>query len=166
ELQLHGQCEELALDFLSEAAVAEYLVQRFGAQSPHPVPLPQGERGPIAVESFHTLAHLIHQRTDGNPLFMVTVVNDLIAQGVLTKTNGEWELRGEGRKRTVGTPVNLRQWIEHQIERVRLEEREILEAASVAGVEFSAAAAAASAEQLPETVEVRCEALVRREQFL
>ncbi len=29
ELQLHGQCEELALDFLSEAAVAEYLAMRF-----------------------------------------------------------------------------------------------------------------------------------------
>ena len=33
ELQLHGQCEELALDFLSEAAVAEYLAMRFDASS-------------------------------------------------------------------------------------------------------------------------------------
>ena len=34
ELQLHGQCQELALDFLSEAAVAEYLAGRFGSPSP------------------------------------------------------------------------------------------------------------------------------------
>ena len=31
ELQLHGHCEELALDFLSEAAVGEYLARRFPA---------------------------------------------------------------------------------------------------------------------------------------
>jgi len=29
ELQLHGQCEELALDFLTEEDVAEYLAVRF-----------------------------------------------------------------------------------------------------------------------------------------
>lgn len=153
ELQLHRQCEELALDFLSEAAVTEYLIQRFNI----------GETG---RSPFQRLAHLIHQRTDGNALFMVNVVNDLVAQGVLTKTNGEWELRREVRERTLGTPVSLRQLIEQQIERVRPEEREVLEAASVAGAEFSAAAVAAGAEQPPETVEAQCEALVRREQFL
>ena len=31
ELQVHGQCEELALDFLSEGAVGEYLEWRFPA---------------------------------------------------------------------------------------------------------------------------------------
>jgi hypothetical protein len=28
-LQLHGQCEELSLDFLDAAAVSEYLARRF-----------------------------------------------------------------------------------------------------------------------------------------
>jgi predicted ATPase len=60
----------------------------------------------------------------------------------------------------------LRQLIEQQIERVSPEEREVLEAASVAGADFSAAAVAAGVERLPETVEVQCEALVRREYFL
>src|SRR5262245_19327322 len=82
ELQVHGQCEELALDFLTAEDVAEYLAVRFTGGAPGRAPL-------------QTLAHLIHQRTDGNPLFMVNVVNDLIAQGVVTKMNGEWELRGE-----------------------------------------------------------------------
>src|SRR5262245_60333267 len=80
ELHLHGQCEELALDFLSEAAVADYLVQRFGAPSPASVGEGRGEG--LSKASLQRLAHVIHQRTDGNPLFMVTVVNDLIAQGV------------------------------------------------------------------------------------
>src|SRR5262249_48102755 len=34
ELQMHGQCQELALDFLREAHVAEYLTQRFVPPSP------------------------------------------------------------------------------------------------------------------------------------
>ncbi|MBI3757993.1 MAG: ATP-binding protein [Deltaproteobacteria bacterium] len=104
ELQLHGQCEELALDFLSEGAVAEYLAVRFPVGAQH-------------AASLRSLAHLIHQHTDGNPLFMVNVVNDLIAQGVLAKTNGAWELRGEARERTLGTPVSLRQLIEQQVAR-------------------------------------------------
>jgi tetratricopeptide (TPR) repeat protein len=164
ELQLHGQCEELVLDFLSEAAVADYLVRRFGAPSPADAGEGRGEG--LSKAPLQRLAHLIHQRTDGNALFMVNVVNDLIAQGVLTKTNGEWELRREVKERTLGTPVSLQQLIEQQIERVRPEEREVLEAASVAGAEFSAAAVAAGAEQPLETVEAHCEALVRREQFL
>jgi len=58
ELQTHGRCGELSLGFLSEAAVAKYLAARCAVGTHHLAPLPQ-------------LAHIIHQRTDGNPLFMV-----------------------------------------------------------------------------------------------
>jgi DNA-binding winged helix-turn-helix (wHTH) protein/predicted ATPase len=166
ELQVHGQCEELALDFLTEAAVAEYLVVRFAIRPLHLGPLPRGEREPIPAQAVHNLAHVIHQRTDGNPLFMVNVVNDLIAQGVVAQTNGGWELRGEVRERALRTPMNLRQMIEQQIARVSPEERRVLEAASVAGAEFSAAAVAAGSEQSTEVVETHCDSLVRHEQFL
>jgi predicted ATPase len=81
ELQVHGQCEELALDFLREEHVAEYLMQRFAVEAIHESPL-------------RRLTHLIHQRTDGNPLFMVTVVNELVARGVLVQSEGRWELQG------------------------------------------------------------------------
>jgi hypothetical protein len=55
----------------------------------------------LSQVSFQRLPHLIHQRTDGNPLFMVTVANDLVAQGVLAKITGEWELCREVSERTV-----------------------------------------------------------------
>jgi predicted ATPase len=151
ELQLHGRCEELALDFLSEAAIVEYLEARFFVGARRTVPLQQ-------------LAKLIHRRTDGNPLFMVNLVDHLLSQGALVQVDGQWLVKSEGLAATV--PKNLRQLIEQQIERVSPEAREVLEVASVAGAEFSAAAVAAGAEQLPETVEAQCEALVRREQFL
>src|SRR5262245_20682581 len=67
ELQLHGQCTELALDFLTEEDVAEYLAVRFAARSPHPAPLPRGEREPVHTEAVQKLACMVHQRTDGNP---------------------------------------------------------------------------------------------------
>src|SRR4029077_20742295 len=53
-----------------------------------------------------------------------------------------------------------------QLARVNPDERRILEAASVAGAEFSAAAVAAGIEKTTEVVETHCEGLVRREQFL
>src|SRR5262249_32053661 len=140
ELQLHGLCQELALDFLSEAMVAEYLHQRFK----------------VAVTShspFHRLARVVHQRTDGSPLFMVTVVNELIARSVVTQTQGGWELRSEGADPTFGTPVNLRQWIEQQIGQVGAAARTVLETASVVGADFSTAEVAAGTDQSVEAVE-------------
>src|SRR5262249_55427317 len=93
ELQLHGQCEELALDFLSEGAIAEYLAVRFNPHPPHPNPLPQGAGEPFGAESIHKLAHVIHRRTDGNPLFMVNVTNELVARETVTTRDGQWDIQ-------------------------------------------------------------------------
>ncbi len=153
ELQLHGRCEELALDFLRETAVAEYLAQRFAV-------------GVTGRASLQRMAHVIHQRTDGNPLFMVNVTDELVSRGRIVTKEGQWALPERVEDLALEVPENLRQLIEQQIERVGTEERKVLEAASVAGAEFSAAAVAAGAEKDPETVEDCCGALVRREQFL
>jgi hypothetical protein len=66
ELQVHGQCEELALDFLTEQHVAEYLTRRFSTPSPA---LAGEGRLPATLRK---LSRLIHQRTDGNALFRST----------------------------------------------------------------------------------------------
>src|SRR5215831_10443032 len=55
---------EVPLAFLRESAVAAYLTQR--------VP---------GYQESAVLARIIHQRTDGNPLFMVHVVEELLTQG-------------------------------------------------------------------------------------
>jgi DNA-binding winged helix-turn-helix (wHTH) protein len=74
ELLIHRHCHELPLSLLSEAAVMEYLTLRFtsadslGAQ-------PTGAA--VRQEPLRRLAHTIHQRTDGNPLFLVNVVDYL-----------------------------------------------------------------------------------------
>ena len=181
---LHEQCAELALDFLTEAHVADYLSQRFTSPSPasagEPVLSPsttlrinsvEGGRGEgLSAAALHGWARAIHQRTDGNPLFMVNVVDALVARGVLggdqvVETRHVASL--PSLDEMVGdVPKSLRQMIEQRLTQVSLTERGVLEVASVAGVEFSAAAVAAGVETTVEAVEEQCGELARREQFL
>src|SRR5262249_24226952 len=121
ELQLHGQCHELPLPLLSEPAVAEYLAAKVSAAGHVTTPLP-------------ALAHLIHQRTDGNPLFMVTVVEQVLAQSA---TDAAGLDIGQ-----VSIPVTIRQLLEQQVSRLEAQDQRLLDAASVVGTEFSAAAVA------------------------
>jgi predicted ATPase len=68
ELELHRNCEELRLKPLSEEDVAGYLAKRFSSNGS-----PQSDG----------LAAMIHERTDGNPLFMINVVDYLVDAGLL-----------------------------------------------------------------------------------
>ncbi|HKA52950.1 MAG TPA: AAA family ATPase, partial [Candidatus Binatia bacterium] len=149
DLQLHGQCEEVALRFLTAAEISQYLEARFGR---HRFP-PELGRG-------------IHQSTDGNPLFMVNVANYLVAQGVIREAAGRWQLQGSVEDVTSRVPESLRQLIEKQVERLATEEQRVLEAASVAGAEFSAAAVATGLGEEVERIEAWCEGLAHRGQFL
>ncbi len=149
ELHLHHHCTELRLGFLTEAEVAEYLTRRFpGHQFPP------------------TLAHMIHCRTEGNPLFMVNVVDVLVAQAMLVEENGHWRVQGESAEVAVGVPDNIRQMIERQIERLNPAERSTLEAASVAGGDFAAMAVAAALGVDVVEVEELCSGLAQRNRFL
>ena len=78
---------------------------------------------------------------------MVNVTNELMAREVITRRDGHWEIPDTLQTTALRVPENLRQLIEQQIARVSPEERKVLEAASVAGAEFSAAAVAAGTEQ-------------------
>jgi DNA-binding winged helix-turn-helix (wHTH) protein/predicted ATPase len=149
ELKMHQRCEELALTALTEAAVEEYLAARFPG-----IALPEG------------LARLVHQRTDGNPLFMVNVVDSWEAQGWLEEGEGKQRLRMGLDELAQGVPENLREMLAQQLERLALEEQRVLEAASVAGVEFSAAAVAAGLVANVLEIETQCERLARRQQWL
>src|SRR4029453_4849146 len=75
ELVMHELCEELSLEFLSIEAVQEYLTRRFVSHE-----FPSG------------LAVVLHRITDGNPLFLINTVGDLIARGQLHQSDGRWLL--------------------------------------------------------------------------
>lgn len=63
-------------------------------------------------------------------------------------------------------PEALRRLIEQQAQRLAPEDRRLLESASVAGTEFSAAALAAGLEETPGAIEERCAYLARLGRFL
>ena len=149
ELTLHGYGAELALGEWSEVGVAAYLAHR-GA----------GTAGPAA------LARVLTQRTEGHPLFLATVVDELLRQGVVRVEPTGWVLTRGLEAVTVGVPPSLRDWLEHQIAQLRPEAQGLLAAASVAGVEFAVAAVAAAVRQAEEEVETQCDALARQYQVV
>ena len=149
ELQIHGHCIELVLAYLSAAGVTTYLAQRFGAPA-----VPEG------------LAPVLHERTNGNPLFLIAVVDDLVRRGLVRTGAGGWELSEDLEVVTRGVPESLRQLLEQQFEQLSLDDQRLLEAASVVGVEFAAAAVAAGVDTALEVVEARCAAFARRGQFI
>ena len=149
ELQLHGHSVELPLTLLSEDAVAVYLASRFPG-------LPRVDQ----------LARLVHQRTEGNPLFMVMLVESWRTQGLLLEQDGAWTLSAEIEALHDQVPDSLRQYIEQHLEQLSEADQALLEAASVAGSTFTIAAVAAGVAQAPETLEARATALARQGWFI
>jgi predicted ATPase len=150
DLQSRGLCHELPLGLLTEAAIAEYLAARFPGGG-----LPDG------------LPRMLHQRTEGQPLFLVSLIEEWLRQGVLAKAaRGGWKLTADLDALAVGVPASIRALIEKHIERLGPDELRTLEGACVAGVEFTAAAAAAAIDDDIVRVEECCEALARRHHFL
>ena len=149
ELVAKGQCEELLLPFLSADDVTRYLTQRYTAHHFPP-----------------ELGAAIHRRTDGNPLFVVNMVEYLAAQGVIAEVNGHWRLQSPVAEVARGVPDSLRQLIEKHIERLSEEDQRLLEVASVVGVTFAAASVAAGLQIEAEAVDQQCETLARTGHFL
>jgi DNA-binding winged helix-turn-helix (wHTH) protein/predicted ATPase len=148
ELEVHGHCEEMPLEFLDVPAVRDYLALRFPR---HHFP--------------SDLAPVLHENTGGNPLFVVNTIDDLIAQGRMREVGGTWGLSVPVKDVAAGAPETLSQMVDRQVERLTPDEQAMLAVASVAGVEFSAAIAAADAID-PREGERRCDALARRGQLL
>jgi predicted ATPase/DNA-binding winged helix-turn-helix (wHTH) protein len=149
ELHHHAQCAEVVLDYLSEATVASYLQQRFGAK-----PLPAD------------LARVLHRHTTGNPLFLVAVVDELIRHRVLQESPEAWLLPGGIETVTGLIPASIRGLIARHIDRLPAEDQSLLEAASVAGSTFAIAAVAAAVGMPEEAVETRCAIWMHQGQLL
>jgi predicted ATPase len=106
----------------------------------------------------------IHQRTEGNALFVVNIIAELLAQARIVQDSGNWRLHQD--QTVLNIPDNVRQLIERQLERLSEEAQEILEGASVAGSEFAVAAVAAGLKHDAESVEEICEDLAWQGHFV
>jgi predicted ATPase len=146
ELCGRGQAAELRLEVLPAAAVAAYVAGRLG--------------GPVAA----ALTAFIAERTDGNALFMVNMLEHLVQQGHVVHRSGGWTLRPEAE--AVSVPEGLRQLLGRRLEALKPEARQVLEAASVVGEVFSVAAVAAALRGAMEEIEAVCEGLAAPHHFL
>src|SRR5262249_28894562 len=137
----------IALESLTEVEVATYLRHRLATAT---LPAP--------------LARWVFERTDGNALFAVHMVEHVLEEQRLTLDEEGWRLSEDLTAKVI--PDTLWHLILAQFHSLSPEQQQVLEAASVAGAVFTVASIAAGLQRLPETVEEVCEHLVRHGQFL
>ena len=140
---------ELALELLGIAAVTEYLTSRFNKS-----------------DSMSTLTDLVIEQTEGNPLFVITLVDYLLSNGLLEQVQDQWKLTAPFEAVSAECPKSLKNIVEMQKSAANNEEIRLLDAASVVGVGFDALAVAGALELDVETVEAIFGRLASRGQFL
>lgn len=148
-LKMQRQCLDLAVHELSGDDVQSYLEARF-----------PGSRFPPALTA------VLHRHTDGNPLFMAAVIDHMLARGLILDTSPGWALTVALDQVDLGIPEDVRQMVVTQLETLMPADREVLEAASVGGIEFAVQATAMALRADIDAVESRCETLARAHRFL
>ncbi|MCP3464574.1 AAA family ATPase [Bradyrhizobium sp. CCGUVB23] len=144
DLHIHGHATELALDRLTGSDVERYLALRFNS-----------------AELAGELVERVFARTEGQPLFVTSLLDHLVAQGVLVEDSGGWRLEREEVASHDSMPRDLQGMIARQIDHLTAEERSLLEVASAAGAEFSALHIAGALDRNVLDVEQMCEELAR-----
>ena len=142
ELRLHGMCEELMLDPFSETEVAEHVAEH--------LPLLVGD---IAF------VRALHERTDGVPLFVASLMSEVVARAA---RNAD----GLPRLVDLAVPTSLTAIIDHYIAKLGIEQRALLSAAAVCGVEFRASTVSHALDRDGVWVGEACEELAREQLWL
>jgi predicted ATPase len=155
DLLVRRLCVEMALAPLPRTAVCDLLSLERG-QEPSP-----------------GLTGFVFQHSEGNPLFVIAILEHMIAQRFLVRQGvdgaAQWEQRApfpELPLLEAGIPDKLEQMIELEIERLSPEEQHLLEAGSLMSVAFPAWAVAAALEKDAAEIEEACDALARRLYFV
>jgi predicted ATPase/DNA-binding winged helix-turn-helix (wHTH) protein len=149
ELTAHRHASSIALEGLGTEAVGVYLAKRC-----------PGHRFPPE------LARTLHRSTDGNPLFLTTLMDDLEAQGLVVERSGRWELSTSVQDAAARRPDSIRRLIDTQIDRLSAVEQRIIEVAGIAGMTFTAGVVAHALDADADGVDSACESLANERRFL
>ena len=142
ELEHRGICQDMPLPFLRLNDIERYVEAQFPAN--------------LFPREF---TRVVHERTEGNPLFMTDMLRYLRDGRILVEEGGNWLLAqpvGEVRKLI---PVGIRSMIRLKIDRFTSDDRRILLCAAVQGVEFDSAPIAQVLSSEPADVEERLQEL-------
>ena len=145
ELRLHGLSQEIVLDPFSEADVGEFVRQR----------------APSLADN-ETFVRSLHERTDGVPLFLAAVIDEVMArhaddESQFTTTDGVV---------LAAVPENLAAIIDHYVAKLDSEQRLMLSAAATCGMEFRVTTVAELTGQDAAKVGEMCDELVRHHLWL
>jgi len=148
-------CHELALRPLNSAEVADYVAHRIAVDADHRAGLSE-------------IGRAIQKRTEGNPLFVVNVVDTLLSSlsSDSSPAQSVVELRTMVAASDQIVPDTIEETIIQHFTQLNACEQPLVEVASIAGTEFSAAAVAAGAQIPLGEVEEVCSALANRLSFL
>lgn len=149
DLLVHHLCHEISLTRLSEADIERYLAREY----------PSSSIG-------KSLSAPIHQHSDGNPLFMLAILDRLVQTGVIARVGDRWTVAAPPKNLRLEIPETLQQMLETQLAGLGAAEQQFLRAASVAGGRFSAWAASALLDLDIAQVEEFFEKMVADQHFL
>ena len=148
ELHARHHCEERRLALLTEVDVAAYVAA-------------------IADESdAASIADLIYRWTDGNPLFMVSLLHELRARDLVSETDGRLQFRRSAAVHQRLLPESLRHLIDRQFERLQPNEQQLLEAAAVVGHDWESSVVGRALGIDPMAVEYCADGLAARQIFV
>jgi tetratricopeptide (TPR) repeat protein len=144
DLLTRGVCREITPGHLDEGAIDRYIALQFPEHA-----FPTG------------FAELIHERTEGNPLFMAEVLRDLRRRQVVQQRDGRWVLTEALSAIARELPESVRSLILRKMEALDDGDRRLLGAAGVQGMDFDSAVVASALQLAEEDVEDRLERLER-----
>ncbi|MFC7397127.1 ATP-binding protein [Chelatococcus sp. GCM10030263] len=148
ELRRSPAFHEVKLAGLGADAIRAYLESRFPVHAFPP-----------------SLAPQLAQRTEGHALFVASLVETWLAEGLLREESGKWAIAGSTAELMRTIPARANEVIDFQISKLTQIELDILTAGSIAGSEFAVATISGGAFD-EETIEQQCENLARRRLFV
>jgi serine/threonine protein kinase/tetratricopeptide (TPR) repeat protein len=144
DLLARGLCREISPSYLSESAIERYIALQFPEHA-----FPPG------------FASMIHDRTEGNPLFMADVLRDLRRRQVIQQQDGRWTIAAALSAIARELPESVRSLIQRKMDALDDVDRRLLSAASVQGMDFDSAVVGGAVQIGEEEVENRLERLER-----
>ena len=144
DLMSRGLCREIVPSYLDVQAIERYVALQFPEHG-----FPSG------------FASLIHERTEGSPLFMADVLRDLRRRQLVRQQDGRWVIAEDLLTLEDELPRSVMSLIQRKLEALDDADRRLLTAASVQGLDFDSAIVARALGQEEHDVEDRLDRLER-----
>jgi adenylate cyclase len=146
DLLSRGMCREIVPASLRVEDIGRYLALRFPENA-----FPDA------------LSTVLHERTEGNPLFMADLVRDLRRRNVVVQVEGRWRLAENLASIERELPQSVRSAVQRKLEALDDQDRRLLSAASVQGIDFDTALIASALDLREDDLEDRLERLEREQ---